>query len=217
MKTMPYRQVILASNEYYHIFNRSLNNFLIFKNKLDAKRFLAGVSYYLNPEPPVKFSTYLKNKNTYDLKFEKPLIKIIAYCIMPSHFHFICQQNQPNGITIYFQKLTNSYSHYFNTKRERRGPLFEGPFKAKRIESEEQLIHLSRYIHLNPVTAYLVEQPEDYHYSSYPAYLKKEKSSFVNPEVILSSFQSIQDYEKFVLARKEYQRELDKIKHLLLD
>jgi len=214
---MPCRRTILASNEYYHIFNRSLANFPIFKNKFNIKKFLSGASYYLHPEPPVKFSTYLKNKNSYDLTFDKPLIKIIAYCLMPTHFHFICQQIQSNGIKIYFQKLTNSYSHYFNIKRERKGPLFEGPFQAKRIESEEQLIHLSRYIHLNPVTAYLVEKPNNYPYSSYNAYLKKEMPSFINPEVVLSSFKSPKDYEKFVLSRKEYQRELDKIKHLLLE
>lgn len=179
--------------------------------------FIQVMEYYLNPKPPVKFSIYQKNSKAFKLSFKEPLVKIIAYCLMPSHFHLILQQVLSNGIRTFIRRLTNSYSHYFNTKSERRGPLFEGRFKAKRIESDEQLIHLSRYIHLNPVTDYLVENPEDYAFSSYGEYLGKEEFSIIDPRPVLSSFKSPQDYAEFVLSRKEYQRELDKIKHLLLE
>ena len=136
---------------------------------------------------------------------------------MPTHFHFILRQMEEEGIRIFLQRLINSYAHYFNLKKNRRGPLFESAFQAVRVETEEQLLHLSRYIHLNPTTAYLVEHPKDYLFSSYRVYLEEEKNDLINPEAVISYFSSPKRYEKFVLAQKKYQCELNKIKHLLLE
>ena len=94
-------------------------------------------------------------------------------------------------------------------------------FKAVRIETDEQLLHVSRYIHLNPSTAYIVEPEKlgDYRWSSYLIYLNEDSMdhSFVNPEIILSFFKNRADYKKFVLDQAVYQRELDKIKHLIFE
>lgn len=213
---MPYRKEFFAEGEFYHIFNRSLH-IPIFKERQQAGIFLEGMKYYLNPNPPVKFSTYRRSRREHQIDLSNPLVKIIAYCLMPNHFHFILLQNTKRGIRSYIQKLTNSYAHYFNLRHGRSGPLFEGPFKAIRIETEEQLLHLSRYIHLNPVTGYLVEHPKDYPYSSFPAYLGKLGPLPVEVSIVLSFFSSPKEYERFVLARKDYQRKLEKIKHLLLE
>jgi putative transposase len=80
-----------------------------------------------------------------------------------------------------------------------------------------QLLHLSRYIHLNPVTAHLVENPEDYPFSSYKAYLGLMKLDFINPDPILNEFKSKDGYKKFVMLQKDYQRKLGKIKMLTLE
>lgn len=214
---MPYRNPILTNDEYYHIFNRSLNNYPILSKRSQARIFFQAMEYYLNPKPPIKFSIYRKSRNSYEINYKVSLVKIIAYCLMPTHFHILLQQVKSDGIKKYMQRLTNSFSHYFNTRNERKGFLFEGPFKAVRVESDEQLLHLSRYIHLNPVTEYLVENPEDWIYSSYNVYLKKEKLPFIDPASVLSFFKSPEDYKEFVEARKNYQRELGKIKNLLFD
>ena len=134
---------------------------------------------------------------------------------MPNHFHFTLRQESTKGIQKFMQKILNSFSHYYKLKNNLKGPLFESTFKSVYIESNEQLLHLSRYHHLNPVTAYLVEQPEDYEYSSYRQYMEKNYS-LIDPSIVLNQFRSKQEYIKFVINRKDYQRDFDKIKHLIL-
>lgn len=216
---MPARKVILATGETYHIFNRSLRETHIFTNKREFDLFLMAARYYLQPDPPVRFSIYREQKDKYKPDLNKTLVKIIGYCLMPSHFHFIVTQLEENGIKTFIHRLATSYSCYFNLKYKQKGPVFESKFKAVRVESQDQLAHLSRYIHLNPVTSFLVEKPEDYDYSSYKIYLGRvgrEKIDFVDPSNIMVDF-SPESYKKFVLDRKDYQRELKRIGHLLLD
>lgn len=215
---MPYRKVILTTGEFYHVFSRSVRGIPIFENQKDAQLFIEAMEFYLAPNPPFRFSIYRKRRRSTDLKAltKDPLVKVINYSLMPNHFHFSLFQNKDKGIQTYMQRLLNSFSHYSNIKNQQKGPLFESPFKVVRIETEEQLLHLSRYIHLQAVTGYLVEDPKDYPYSSYLAYLGKERS-FIEPSPVLSCFSSPKEYKEFVLARKEYQRELEKIKHLLLE
>lgn len=211
---MPRRKTTLATDEHYHIFNRSVRDLPIFKNKKDYQTFLEATKYYLQVDPLVKFSDYKAGKPPLNLK--KKMATIVSFCIMPTHFHFILKQEQDEGIRQFVQKLSNSFAHFFNLKYRSRGPVFEGNFKAIHIETDEQLWHLSRYIHLNPVTAYLVESPKDYPYSSYLTYLEEEKNEIVDPSIIMGNF-TPETYQKFVLVQKDYQRELEKIKHLLLE
>lgn len=214
---MPRRKVVLVTSETYHIFNRSLRNIPIFTNKKEFELFLLATKFYLQPDPPVKFSIYRQQKEKYQIDLSQKLVKIIAYCLMPNHFHFILTQIEENGIKEFIRKLSSSYSHYFNIKHEQRGPVFEGKFKAVRVETQEQLLHLSRYIHLNPVTSFIVEDPLEYDYSSYKAYLKNEDTDFLDNSVVMTEFSSPKKYGKFVLDRKDYQRELEAIKHIILE
>jgi len=113
--------------------------------------------------------------------------------------------------------LQNSYTKYFNFKRKRIGSLFQGIFKAIRVETDEQLIHLSRYIHLNPYSSYIVKSIKDlktYPWSSLPDYLGKQKYPFLKKKFILDFFKSKRDYQEFVFNQADYQKELEKIKHL---
>ena len=138
---------------------------------------------------------------------------------MPNHFHFLLKNLTEEGIKKFISNFQNSYAKYLNTKTGRTGSLFQQNFKAVRIESNEQLIHVSRYIHLNPVTAYIVKSTEElinYPWSSYPNYYKKEKS-YLKKDLILENFRTANDYKKFVTDQVDYQRELDKIKHFVLE
>lgn len=179
--------------------------------------FLEAMKFYLQLNPPTRFSIYRTNKDRFAIKLSPAVVTIICFCLMPNHFHFILRQEKDHGIKQFIQRLSNSFAHYFTLKNKRRGHVFEGNFKAVRIESEEQLFHLSRYIHLNPVTAYLVENPEDYPHSSYKIYLGKESSEIIDPSLVLGHFSSPEKYKEFVLSRKDYQRALQQIRHLVLE
>ena len=214
---MGLRKIILLEGEVYHIFNKSCYDIPLFKNKKEFSLFLETVRFYLQPQPPVKFSKYRKNRKRYPFDLSKRLVTVICFCLMPNHFHFLLKQEVKDGIKKFIQRVCNSYSHYFNSKYQTGGSLFKGNFKAVRVENDTQLLHLSRYIHLNPVTAYLVNHPEDYFFSSYLEYIGERKSDFLDPSLVLDQFSSTRDYKEFVLSRKDYQRELERIKHLLIE
>jgi len=179
--------------------------------------FLEAVEFYLQISPPTKYSQYRTSRDKFPISLDQTLVTIINFCLMPNHFHFTLRQEEENGIKKFIQRLSNSFAHYFSIKYNNRGPVFEGSFKAIHVETDEQLIHLSRYIHLNPTTALIVEDPKDYPYSSYLMYTGERKSDIVDPSLVLNQFSSTQKYIKFVLSQKDFQRSLDQIKHLILE
>lgn len=222
---MPYRKVVLANDEIYHVVNRGIAQATIFKVSRDYQRVLDVIDFYRYYKPSLSFSHYKrlpkeeKQKFYENLKKNKLLIKILAFCLMPNHCHFLLKQNQDKGISSFMRNFQNSYARYFNTKYKRAGGLFQSMFKAIRIEADEQLLHVSRYIHLNPVTAYLteIESLESYPWSSFSAYLTESARSFVDSEVVLSQFKTKSAYKKFVFDQADYQRELQRIKELTLE
>ena len=134
---------------------------------------------------------------------------------MPNHFHLLLRQICEGGISKYLSNVENAYSQYFNLKYKRKGTLYRGTFKAVFIESEPQLIHVSRYIHINPAVSSLVDinQLEQYPWSSLPDYLGNSESDFVNPEQVLNYFSSREEYRNFIYDQVNYGKELEKIKH----
>lgn len=223
---MPRRTVSLVNGQYYHVFNRSINKEPIFVRNRDCRRALETFSYYRFLNTPVRLSYYLSLGPTRRQEIVRSLgenattfIDIITYAFMPNHFHFLLRQSVENGISRFLSLFQNSYSRYFTTKYERMGHLFQGQFRVVRIEDEEQLVHVNRYIHLNPYTSFVVksfEELELYPYSSFPEYLNRHLKSICSKEIILSRFPSLQSYRQFVFDQADYQRQLDRIKHLIL-
>lgn len=220
------RKLVFANDEIYHVFNRGVEKRPTFTDKRELNRALLTLDFYRFARPPVKLSKFLvipkdqQKKFLENLKKEfQKLIEIICFCLMPNHFHFMLRQKLDNGISTFISNLTNSYTRYFNSKHERIGPLFEGIFKAVRIESEEQLIHASRYIHLNPVSSFLIEpeELETYQWSSYPEFLRLSDRNFVTKDLVLNFFPSAEAYRRFVLDQADYARQLELIKHLTLE
>ena len=113
-------------------------------------------------------------------------------------------------------QISNSYTKYFNIKYSRVGPLLQGAFKAVLIESEEQLIHVSRYIHLNPVVSGMVNKPDSYLWSSYLEYMSPASNLCVSSE-ILGLFSSREKYKEFVEEQIDYGKKLEKMKHTFID
>ena len=136
---------------------------------------------------------------------------------MPNHFHFLLRQKTDDGLSKFVGDLLNSYTKYFNIKNDRVGPLFQGRFRAVLIDNDEQLVHVSRYIHLNPLIANLVSDIESYPWSSYRDYLGLGNNTFVKTAEILDLFKSKEDYKQFVLDQVDYARVLDQFKHKFLD
>lgn len=213
---MPYRTTPLVNGEVYHIFNRGVAKLPIFRDRRDYNRFLETLYYYQFQGPKPQFSQLERFK---DLNFEKnqKIVEIICYCLMPNHYHFMIKQLQDGGISEFINKLSNSYTKYFNARHERVGPLLQGQFKAVRVETEEQLIHLSRYIHLNPIVSFLVKDLKKYFYSSYLAFIDVHQDKMCTKELVLTLFKNSTFYEQFVLDQVDYGKTLEQIKHLSLD
>ncbi len=212
---MPSRVIPFANGEYYHIFNRGVAKMQIYLDAFYYRQFLNTTLYYQILGPKPRFSLF--KKQPIILNNKKNLVDIVCYCLMPNHFHFLLCQREEGGITEFVSKLSNSYTKYFNIKNKRVGPLLQGEFQAVHVESNEQLIHLSRYIHLNPLIGYVTRDLRTYRWSSYPEYLRIVKSDISLKEIVLGQFKTQEDYEQFVLDQIGYARELDFIKHQLLD
>ncbi len=177
---MPIRYMPLVTGEIYHVLNRGVAGQTIFPDVRANQRFLQLLNYYQYLEAPVKFSSFLTinrdDRETLErqlLKSGRRWVEIIAYCLMPNHFHLLVRQVADRGIFQFIRRTGISYSRYFNLRHDRFGPLLQGVFKAVRVESEEQLIHVIRYIHINPYVGLVVKKEglADYPWSSLPDYL----------------------------------------------
>lgn len=214
---MPGRIIPLVNGEIYHIFNRGNDKRHIFTQPRDYKRFQKTFHYYQFGGPKPRFSNFSAGSlNPFKPTLENKLVEVLCYCLMPNHFHFLIRQLKNNGISIFLGQLSNSYTKYFNIKYERIGPLLQGAFKAVLVESDEQLLHLSRYIHINPIVAGLARNLDEYPWSSYKEYAYAG-NIFCSTEEILSFFPSIEAYQNFLEDQIEYGQILEQIKHQLID
>lgn len=145
-----------------------------------------------------------------------PLVEIVCYCLMPNHFHLLVKQNVDDGISKFMRLIGDSHSKYFNILHDRVGGLFQDKFKALRVEDNAQLLHLSRYIHLNPVVSSIAETPQDYDWSSYREYIGR-RAGFCNKEIVLGQFRGKDAYRAFVEDFADYIKKVKKIEHLALE
>lgn len=216
------RSAILASGETYHVFNRGVEHRQIFGDQRDYKRVVETIDFY-QYNPRIKLSDFKnfpadqRSKILQEIHKLPKIVEIICYCFLPNHFHLLLKQLIDNGISNFVSKFSNSYTKYFNTRNNRDGSLLGGTFKSVRIETPEQLLHISRYIHLNPVISYLVkpEYLEYYQWSSFNEFMGS--SGFCQKELVLSQFKSSQKYKEFVVDQVDYARTLENIKHQLLE
>lgn len=224
---MPHRKTPLVTEQIYHVFNRSVARQPIFLTDTNYKRALSVLEYYNFSKPSLRFSHFnrlpLAQKDEFlkNLKNSgKPCIELLAFCFMPNHVHFLIKEIMENGISTFMRNFQNSYAKYFNLKTDRTGTLFQAMFKAVRIETDEQLLHIARYIHLNPITSFVLKDIEElmiYPWSSFPVYLGKQTLDILNTEMVLNFFPSLKHFIDFNKDQISYQRELNRIKHLLLE
>ncbi|MBU2044271.1 MAG: transposase [Candidatus Omnitrophica bacterium] len=213
----------MNNSEIHHVFTKSIAGYKVFNTDYDFCRIIDALCFYSLEDPPCKFAYYKNSieKNSkskfQQVQFDRLILRIIAYCIMPTHIHLILEQSKDNAVSQYMNFILKSYSKYFNVKHKRKGPLWEGRFSNVRVETDEQLLHLTRYLHLNPVTAGIIDRPQDWQFSSYREYL-----GLISEDQRLCSYDQFfkidsKSYKKFVNDQISYQRELAKIKNMLME
>jgi len=207
--TQTMRKIKIIEGEYYHIFNRGNNKQNIFSDNRDWIRFLFLVLYFQSPvsfeniSRPVSYFVKHRVFNINNQITEKLIAnryaELACFAFLPNHFHLIIRENKENGISQYMQRILNAYTKYFNTKYEKAGHLFQGPFKAVHVESNEQLLHLSAYIHRNPrETKEWKNNEHFYPFSSYQDYFQKNRwGKLLENRIIMDQFSSGEDYKKF--------------------
>lgn len=195
---MPSRNVIKINvpDSYYHVYTRGISKQHIFLEEADYRYFLTLFERYLSKDNPSSkpLVTYQKLDDS---------VEVLAHCLMPNHFHLLLYQINEDGMARLMHSIMTSYSRYFNSKYSRSGPLFESRYKASRILSDEYLLHISRYIHLNP------DEWVDYPYSSLRAYLYNDVPCWINKNRIAELYGSSVQYLVFL---EDYQKNNKEIK-----
>lgn len=207
---------IYVEGGYYHIYNRGVEKRDIFVDGDDYRAFLFLLKFYLSPKDLLNKLPKRSDLKTgyYNKKNLHGMIELLAYCLMPNHFHLLVKQKMRSGISNLIQCLNTSYVIYFNKKYERVGTLFTGRFKAALIESDPYLLHLSRYIHLNP--SGIGKDFKSWGFSSYQDYLGRRKTEWVNSQAILDYFASarrrdFKDYSSYQSFVEDYRKDSEEI------
>ncbi|MDO8522492.1 MAG: transposase [bacterium] len=201
------RRVPLISDETYHVYNRGAGKQRIYTTPRDYERFM-GLLCLANSKEPI---TYRGPSSVGIFKQEKEaaptqkLVDVLAYVLMPNHFHLVLKQIKDEGITKFMRKLATGYSMYFNIKYEHSGVLFQGRFKSSHINSEPYFRYIFSYVHLNPVELIEPDWKEgtirnekrvrkflaDYRYGSYFDYCVGER-----PERAILAYDDAPDFLK---------------------
>jgi len=194
----------IIPGSFYHVYNRGHGGSAIF---LEPKNYV----FFLH-----KFRKYVVDQHAI----------VVAYVLMPNHYHFLLEIIS-EGFSHAFQNFTISFVKSINTSYQRKGTLFQGAFQARQVDKDEYLLHLSRYIHLNPVKAGLVKLPQNYIYSSYLEYVGARDGTLPHPEIVLSQFatsktsevpKTSEVYERYRSFTEDSENEWEGlISHLLFD
>jgi REP-associated tyrosine transposase len=190
---MPYRKNTFFPGGYFHIYNRGVNRNQIFFGEEDYRYCLSLLKKYAE--------TYY--------------MTIIAYCLMPNHYHFILRQNSDKSISQFIGVVFNAYVQSLNKKYSRVGTLFEGRFKNTHIDNENYILQLCRYLHLNTLKGRIVDAPEEWPYSDYNDWIAKRSLIQFDSNIMSSYFKDPNDYRKYVMEYNTSDEERDIENYLL--
>jgi len=221
---MPRRDISFNNKGIYHVFTKSIEGKKIFDINRYCRTFYEIACYYRSVESKVSLSAFKRLDKKIQLELLNKMgdpstykVSILAYCFMPNHFHFLIEQNISNGISSYVSNVLNSFTRYYNIANNRVGPLFLPKFKAVPVTHEDQLIHVSRYIHLNPYSSRVIKEQEllgSYRYSSYPFYVSSIPDKLVDNKRVIELFNYDKErYRKFIMDNAQHQQMLEACKH----
>lgn len=224
--------------ELLHIMNRGVDKRNIFIDNQDYFRFIHDM-FEFNNEDSVVSNFYFFNNKSHDVgrreiikqKPRKLLVDILAFCLMPNHYHLLLSPKIQDGTSLFMKKINGGYAKYFNTKYKRDGALFQGKYKRVLIKNEAHFIHLPYYIHLNPLDLVAPEWRErklkdfkraieflnKYRWSSHLDYSNnKNFPSIINQEFLLDFFDGHNGYKKGVEKWLEFLY-LNEIENIILE
>ncbi len=205
MRTTP-----IAPGEYYHLFNRGNNKQQIFLDEKDKARFLFLILYFQSPEILYNIGRYVSrfvrhrafniDKSMIAEIIKNRSVELVNFALMPNHFHLTIKEGIEGGISQYMQRVLTAYTKYFNTKYNKSGHLFQGPYKIVHVEDDRQLLHLSAYIHRNPREMKEWKQKDHvYTWSSYQDYTVTNRwGPLLLPDIVLDQFANKVEYLGFV-------------------
>lgn len=192
---MARRELAFLPGQYYHVYNRGASRGLIFQT---------GENY--------RFMLQRLRENLPSCR-----ISVIAYCLMPNHYHFGLRQDGVVPISDLIQAVFNSYSKAYNRATSRSGTLFEGPFRAVSVEKLEHLLHLCRYIHRNPLEAGLVGDPITWEFSNYREWIERRGDGLTDGEFVRENFPQPAEYREFVMDYEPPEKVTIPLKAFLFD
>lgn len=233
-----FRKEKFILGEYYHIYNRTLFNHPEFTDYKNSNRLRQAFLLANSTHSSCAFQFLRDNKDAnikgaieIAMRGEK-LVDVLCYAIMPDHYHLLLKENQEKGISNFIHKCNISVAKYINIKNNRSGPLFESLFKSKHITTNDYLLHLSLYIHLNPLDFLIGKQWRkhriqnwdqiknkliNYPYSSLKNFLdvNHEDKIISGKEIITDQFKNTKEYELFL--REWSEESLDSVSDFIID
>ncbi|OGL30932.1 hypothetical protein A3F37_00630 [Candidatus Saccharibacteria bacterium RIFCSPHIGHO2_12_FULL_41_12] len=214
---MPGRNVIkqFEPDAAYHIYNRGVDKKIIFLDERDYAVFLSLLKYTIIQKDDQFDNSLVSEAQRYNFRRLNlaESVDLLAYCLMPNHFHLLVYQHSEDGITKMMRSVATAYSMYFNKRYKRSGALFQGRYKASRIHSDSYWQHISRYIHLNPLD--VGDNYKSYPYGSFKAYSGEISVEWLNTDMILGNFSSVKEYVKFHDDYIPRRKELLDVKEML--
>lgn len=168
--------MIESASPYVHYYNRGVNKDVIFFAPENYVFLLA------------KMSEYIKDYQ----------VELIAYCLMPNHYHILLKHENPVQGSSFLQRIFNSYTQAINKRYSRVGTLFQGSVKKRIIEDDDYLAETIKYIHLNPVKAGLCQKPENWLYSDYREWIELVRTTRNIASVRDNIFGSARDYAEII-------------------
>jgi putative transposase len=225
---MQLRGQVLAEGENYHVYNRGAHKQPIFTSDEDHERFLL-LLYLYNTHDHVVMRDVLSKYSAKRFKghgfveifkhehSDKSLVDILAYALMPNHFHLVLRPKEDNGIQQFLQKVCGAYSMYFNAKYDHTGTLFQGRYHAKLVDSEPYFRYLFAYVHLNPLDLLQSDWKKagircakkassfltDYRFSSFKDHMDKRPEGAILADELPDFFSSKDDIRDLIKCESE--------------
>lgn len=199
-----------APDEHYHVFGRGTGQEKIFIDEYDQIRFIFLITHFQSPirvfntgwytKSFVKKGSFNVNENKTDELIKNRSVELISFALMPNHFHLLVKNLEDGVLSVYMHRVLTAYSKYFNAKYNKKGHVFEGPFKTVHVSNNTQLLHLSAYIHKNPKEIPHWENTYDkYPYSSYQDYIGLNRwGNLLSSDIVLKQFKDQTKYKDFV-------------------
>ena len=220
---MSIRKVSFKNGEYYHIYNRGVDKRNIFGDKNDLWRFIKGILIFNRNKIVGSIRNEIgRSKASVNIDFKKlveesgGLVEFVAICLNPNHYHFLVKQVSDDGTSKFMHKLGTGYTKHINERENRSGVLFQGKFKAKLIETNDQLLYTSAYINMNPEIHGISGESLELVFSSMDEYAGKNKIMNIckGKNVVLDQFKDFKSYEKFAREVAIKARKLKEEKNL---